>query len=88
VGPAGGFHRTSSPPSFDPSSTQTRRPGADSADRVELSEHARYMNQLREMASQRSEKIDIIRKQIAAGTYETDRKLDVAVSRLIDSFIR
>jgi hypothetical protein len=37
VGPAGGLHRTTSPPSSDPNATRAARPGADATDRVELS---------------------------------------------------
>lgn len=89
VGPAGGFHRTTSPASFDPGATRTARPGADaaSADRVELSEHARFMNRLREMPDIRTDRVEEIRQQIADGTYVTDHKLNIAISRVIESFI-
>lgn len=87
VGPAGGFHRTASPASTDPSADRPTRPGTDAADRVELSEHARFMNQLRDMPDVRTERVEEIRQQIADGNYLTDHKLDVAINRLMESFI-
>lgn len=87
VSPAGGLHRSASPASSDPSVARTARPGAEGADRVELSDHARLMNRLRELPDIRSDRVKEIRRQIVAGTYETDDKLNIAISRLIESFI-
>jgi negative regulator of flagellin synthesis FlgM len=56
------------------------RPG----DRVELSEHARYLDQLREVPDVRSDKVANIRQAIAEGTYQSDEKLGVAIERLLN----
>jgi negative regulator of flagellin synthesis FlgM len=52
------------------------------SDRVELSEHARFLDQLHRMPSVRSERVDEIRKAIADGTYESEHRLMTAVERL------
>lgn|SRR5690606_27856391 len=53
-------------------------------DTVDLSEQARYTDALREGADVRVELVERIRAEIAAGTYETDEKLDQAVENLLD----
>ncbi len=55
-------------------------------DRVELSEHARFMDQLRELPSIRTERVEAVREAIINGTYETPEKLDIAVSRMLEEF--
>jgi negative regulator of flagellin synthesis FlgM len=56
--------------------------GTGSGDRVELSDHARLLEQIRRLPEIRSDLVDRVRGEIAAGTYETPAKLDVAVERL------
>lgn len=58
-------------------------------DGVELSLRARWMNQLMastrtDDAAPRGERINEIRAELEAGIYESARKLDVALDRLID----
>lgn len=65
------------------------RPGADEAarrpgDRVELSSHARFLDQLRYLPEVRQGRIEAIRDAIADGTYETEGKIDDALERLAD----
>lgn len=60
--------------------TQEVKPQA--GDSVELSEHARYLDMLRNMPDVRTDLIDRIREQIEAGTYETPQRLDAAVEGL------
>lgn len=55
-------------------------------DSVELSEHARFMDQLRELPSVRTERVEAVREAIVNGTYESPDKLDIAVSRMLDDF--
>ena len=56
----------------------TARPG----DRVELSEHARLLDQLRHLPDIRQELVRTIRDAITQGTYETPQKLGEAIERL------
>ncbi len=56
----------------------TARPG----DRVELSEYARLLDQLRHLPDIRQELVRTIRGAITEGTYETPQKLGEAIERL------
>lgn len=69
------------PPHSAAPTTESRR--TDGRDRVELSEHARSLDALRSMPEVRMEKVNEIRAAIAAGLYETDDKIAVAVERLL-----
>ena len=53
-------------------------------DRVELSDHARLLDRLRQMPEVRSELVSAIRQAIADGTYDTPEKLNAAVGQLLD----
>ncbi len=66
-------------------------PGADatgdaakSADRVEISEHAKLLEQLSQIPSIRTEKIDELRKLIESGQYETPERIEVAIRKLME----
>ncbi len=52
-------------------------------DRVELSDHARLLDRLRQMPDVRSELVSAVRQAIADGTYDTPEKLDPAVAQLL-----
>jgi anti-sigma28 factor (negative regulator of flagellin synthesis) len=52
------------------------------ADRVELSGVGHLLGTLK--AGVRADKVAAVKAQIEAGTYEDDKKLDVAVDRLLD----
>ena len=54
------------------------------ADRVEISPAAEAAVQAAETSGIRTDLVNQIRAQIAAGTYETPDKLGVAVDRLLD----
>ena len=56
----------------------------DSADRVELSDHARFLDRMRQLPAARTDRVEEIRAAIAAGTYETEEKLAAAIDRLLD----
>ncbi len=58
--------------------------GLQGADSVEFSPEAEVVGQVQDAAELRTDRISQIRAEIAAGTYETDAKLDVAVGRLLD----
>lgn len=53
-------------------------------DQVDISVEADFVSQIHDLPAVRAERVDDIRAQIEAGTYETDQKLDVAVGRLLD----
>ena len=53
-------------------------------DSVELSHEAEVVGRVQDVPDIRADRIAQIRAEIAAGTYETDQKLDVAVGRLLD----
>ncbi|MGD0382312.1 MAG: flagellar biosynthesis anti-sigma factor FlgM [Thermoguttaceae bacterium] len=53
-------------------------------DSVEISDAARMVEQTRDIPDIRQDRVNSIRQQIAAGTYETEAKLNAAVDRLLD----
>jgi negative regulator of flagellin synthesis FlgM len=53
-------------------------------DEVNISDAARLVEQVKQAPDIRQDRVQSIRAQIAAGTYETNGKLDTAVSRLLD----
>ena len=62
-------------------------PRADSprrGDRVELSDHARFLDELRRMPDVRQARVDAVRQAIADGTYETEERLEAAIDALMD----
>ncbi|MDY7110264.1 MAG: flagellar biosynthesis anti-sigma factor FlgM [Planctomycetota bacterium] len=50
---------------------------------MELSDHARFLDQLRRLPEVRSEHVEAVRQAIADGTYETEPRLEAAIDRLI-----
>lgn len=54
------------------------------SDRVDISERARFLNKLSAMPAVRAELIDRVRQEIAAGTYETEDRLEQAIDSMID----
>ncbi len=79
---------------LDASPTPGVRPGAEAApaveaphrepDSVDLSEHARLLETLRENNAIRTELISQVRAEIAAGTYETPERLERALDALAE----
>ena len=53
-------------------------------DEVQISDAARLVEQAQQAPDIRQDRVNAIRAQIAAGTYETQEKLEIAVSRLLD----
>jgi negative regulator of flagellin synthesis FlgM len=62
----------------------TRPESVQIADEVDISEAARFVEQVQQMPDIRADRVDAVRQQIAAGTYETGDKLNAAVERLLD----
>jgi negative regulator of flagellin synthesis FlgM len=53
-------------------------------DEVDISDAARLVEQLHDLPDIRQNRVDAVRQQIAAGTYETREKLNTAIERLLD----
>jgi negative regulator of flagellin synthesis FlgM len=53
-------------------------------DEVNISDAARLVEQVQDLPDIRQDRVDAVRRQIAAGTYETEAKLNAAVERLLD----
>lgn len=54
-------------------------------DELEISSAARMAEGLSEAGESRTERLARIKAEIEAGSYDTDEKLDVALSRMFDS---
>jgi negative regulator of flagellin synthesis FlgM len=54
------------------------------ADEVDISEAARFAEQIQQMPEMREDRIEAVRRQIAEGTYETSDRLNAAIERLLD----
>jgi flagellar biosynthesis anti-sigma factor FlgM len=53
-------------------------------DRVELSEHARHLERLRNMPDVRQSKVEAARAAIAEGAFETPDRLRAALLKMLD----
>ncbi len=70
--------------SGDPGALKAGDLGERHGDRVELSQHARLLDRLRQMPDVRTELVEEIRSAINEGRYETLERLDSAVQRLLE----
>jgi len=85
-GPVGPLDRTA-PPGARRDADAPReldKPPQRLGDRVELSDHARFLDRLRRMPPTQTDRVQQIRQAIADGTYETDDKLEVAIDRIME----
>ena len=53
-------------------------------DEVQISDTARLVEMAGQLPDIRQDRVSQIRQQIAAGTYETDEKINLALERLLD----
>jgi negative regulator of flagellin synthesis FlgM len=67
-----------------PAQPMTRPEAPQIADEVNISEAARLVEQAQGLPDIREDRVEAVRQQIAAGTYETGDKLNAAVERLLD----
>lgn len=74
---------TAPKPTYQPADVQAPAPKTDT---VELGMIDSYLNQLK-TNDIRVDKVAVIKAQIAAGTYETDEKLQAAADRLLDELL-
>ncbi len=83
-----GIQPPTAPKAIEPAEAVTR--GAPSpeptgvTDSVEISSAARLAAKVQELPEVRTELVESVKAEIAAGTYETPERLDVAVSKLMD----
>ena len=54
------------------------------ADEISISQEADLLSKVGDIPDIRQERVDQIRAEIASGAYETEEKIDIAVSRLLD----
>ncbi|MBX3354194.1 MAG: flagellar biosynthesis anti-sigma factor FlgM [Phycisphaeraceae bacterium] len=82
IGPSTGpISPVASPRPYGAPAPVEQRP---TADRAEISDHARHLERLRSLPDVRSAKVDAIRDSIARGTYDTPERMKVALQRLLD----
>jgi negative regulator of flagellin synthesis FlgM len=58
--------------------------GFSGVDQLDISPEAELLSQVHNLPEVRQDRVNEIRAQIQAGTYDTDEKLDIALSRLLD----
>lgn len=54
------------------------------ADEVDISQAAQLVEQTHQLPDIREDRVEAVRQQIAAGTYETSERLNGAIERLLD----
>jgi negative regulator of flagellin synthesis FlgM len=85
-----GTNRIHGPQGINPPHISTRAVAAQSssasgpADRVDISPAAEAAIKLAEGGQDRQDLVNLIRSQIANGTYDTPEKMDIAMERLLD----
>lgn len=70
-----------------PAATPARHGREQASDRVDLSEHARHLASLRELPEVRMNKIEAAKSAIAAGEYDNDHRLNIAIERMLDDVL-
>ncbi|MBC8310386.1 MAG: flagellar biosynthesis anti-sigma factor FlgM [Planctomycetes bacterium] len=58
--------------------------GVTVSDRVEFSQEAQMLEKIQELPAVRQDRIDALKDAIAANTYLTEEKLNLAIDRMID----
>jgi len=65
-------------------SAQAAKKVAESQDSVEISQMARFMNEIAMMPEIRTEKVNAVREALANGTYDVEGNLSAALDRLLE----
>jgi len=65
----------------------TSSPAIDTVDQLDISSEAKMLSQLKVAGEIRADRVSDIRAQIETGQYETQEKIDLAVSRLLDELV-
>jgi negative regulator of flagellin synthesis FlgM len=63
---------------------QAPNPSGAIQDELQISDAGQVIDKVNDLPEIRQDRVDSIRSQIAAGTYETDGKLELALGRLLD----
>ncbi len=79
-----GAQAISSPHTSRLSGPSAARTYAPIQDELDISDAGRLVDEARQMPEMRMDRIRQIRAEIAAGTYETDAKLEAALGRMLD----
>ena len=79
-----GVHPVNAPHAARPSRTARPDVSTPIQDDLQLSDAARALDKVRHVPEIRQERVARIRAEIAAGTYETEQKLEIAIGRLLD----
>jgi len=72
------------PHSLHPAQPTARPEPSQIVDQIDISEAAQLVEQVRQLPDIREDRVEAVRQQIAAGTYDTSDKLDAAIERLLD----
>jgi negative regulator of flagellin synthesis FlgM len=70
--------------SYAPAAPQATSRDSLHVDQLDISPEADMVSRTRDIPDIRQERVDSIRQQIANGSYDTNEKLDIALSRLLD----
>lgn len=74
----------SAPHRNGPAHGASNTPAHYGVDQLDISPEADLVAQVHNLPDIRADRVAQIKAQIAAGTYETDAKIDLALSRLLD----
>lgn len=75
-----------SPSNINTEKTPASKPISSPQDELEISSAGRMLDEMTNDSEMRAERLAQIKAAIDDGTYETDEKLDAALSRLLDQF--
>jgi negative regulator of flagellin synthesis FlgM len=79
-----GAHGVSGPHFTQRTQGSQATPANSAVDKVEISAAAEAAVKASETGAVRTDLVNLIRSQIAAGTYDTPEKMDIAMERLLD----
>ena len=74
----------SAPHRMSPAQAPSSTPSSYGVDQLDISQEADLVAQVHNLPDIREDRVAQIKAQIAAGTYETEAKLDMALSNLLD----
>ena len=77
-------HPIASPAGRAPARPGEDRAGSRPSDRLEISDRARYLAKINRLPEIRADLVEQVKRDIAAGTYDDQAKIDAAADRLAD----